>query len=738
VILDSVTHTAGDIGSPLRALADRAGILPDYIDQEGHRRPASDETRVALLATMGFDASSGDAARRALATLDAVERDAAFPSVLVARRGDLSCPVRHLGVSAGRAEWDIEARAEDGTVHRRSGAAAVGADGGCVANYPQSLKRAEGYFDVRITVRILGDERTATQRLILTPWRCLSASKVLGRRTGFGHIANLYSVRSERNWGVGDLADLRALALWSATLGGDFVGVNPLHALFNRGHDVSPYSPVSRLFRNPMYLAVEEIPEWRASAAARAMAESESVRDALARARASDRVDYAAIRALQVPLLRALHQTFVADHRGRTGNRTTQRGRAYEAYRLREGIALDDFATFMAIDDHITQQQGRSMAWTAWPSGLRDPRSEAVRAFRERNAESVDCHRWCQFELDRQLERSQTAARGAGMAIGLYQDLAIGAALAGSDTWANQTLFARGATVGAPPDLLAPQGQNWGLPPLNPHALRRDGYRFWTEVLRASLRHAGALRIDHVLGLFRLFWIPDGKQSPDGAYVRYPSDDLLGILALESVRAGAVVIGEDLGTLPEELPHAMRQRRMLSSKVFYFERTSSGGFNTAASYPRDALATANTHDLPTIDAFWVGHDITLREQTGVIDAEGAARARAGRAGDRAVLAERLNGDGMVEAGSLAATGDPPGVELRAAVHRFLCATPALLVGLSLDDIAGEIEPVNLPGVTQDQFPNWTRRLSRDLVTLGADADVQRLATCGRGSTKRGR
>jgi 4-alpha-glucanotransferase len=312
------------------------------------------------------------------------------------------------------------------------------------------------------------------------------------------------------------------------------------------------------------------------------------------------------------------------------------------------------------------------------------------------------------------------------MRIGLYQDLAIGTSPASADTWAYDTLFVRGVSVGAPPDPYAAEGQNWGLPPLDPRALRESGYRYFIDLVRGGFDHAGALRIDHVMGLFRLFWIPQGKSGTEGAYVRYPSNDLLGIVALESVRHNAIVVGEDLGTVPPDVPPALEKWGVLSSKVLYFERELDGGFKPADSYSPLSLATANTHDLPTLAGFWEGRDIDIRREVGLIASDDEAdHARRERTKERAALVHRL-----AEEYVLPDRAEPrSATELRAAVHAFLCRTPAQLVGLSLDDLAGELEAVNVPGVGPDRHPSWTRKLHTTLEAIATSDDVRAAIRC---------
>ena len=691
--------------SVLHRLADRLGILPQYLDQSGTDvRHTSDATRVAILRAMGFEGGTPDAARAAWHDLDEAEHGALFPPVRVCPRG--SADARRIEIrvpdGADRASWEGTLTTEGGAVHRFEGRAR--AAGGQVVRIRFAERPGEGYHAVRVRLSAGGTEREADQTLIVAPRRARRVRPV------FGVIANLYTVRTERDWGVGDLSTLGALLEWTAREGGAFVGVNPLHAIRNRGWDVSPYSPVSRLFRNPLYLDPAEVP---AGPRGRALLESPEVRAEQEALRAAPGVEYERVMALKRRVLEALHEDVTPDD-------------AYRAYVHRAGDALERFATFEAIVDRV----GR-LDWREWPADLQDPRSSAVAAFRREQARQVEYHRWVQYELDRQLAAAGRRGRRAGLEIGLYQDLAIGTAASGADVWAHPELFLRGVSIGAPPDDLGPSGQNWGLPPLGPRALRDDRYRFWTRLLRASLDHGGALRIDHVLGLFRQFWIPDGAHGSEGAYVRFPADDLLGILMLEARRRDAVVVGEDLGTVPPEVPPALRSRGILSSRVFYFERDGMT-YRPSAGYEPAALATANTHDLPPIAGYWAGRDIVLRREVGAIESdEAAGREWHARAAARHGILERLAAEGELPAPE--APADP--AELRGAVHQFLCRTPAAMVGISLDDLVGESEPVNLPGVTPDRYPSWTRKLGPTVESLAERPEVRAALRCGRRSGK---
>jgi 4-alpha-glucanotransferase len=720
------------MSNPLRQLSDRLGILPEYLDQSGTEiRRTSDETRVALLAAMGVDASTGEAAERALSELECAERERLLAPVRVVTTRDRRrawVEVLLPDESTGRIDVALELTDETGAVHRSEGGWRRRPAG--TLELPLPIRPAPGYYAVQLTLSAAGAERSARQWLIVAPPACPSPTAVLGRRKAMGIVANLYTLRSARNWGIGNISDLQEVLRWTGEIGGEFVGVNPLHLLRNRGFDISPYGPLSRVYRNPLYLDVEAIPEMAESNAARALLARDDVRAELAELRAADRVQYERVAALERPVLAALHRTFLVHHR----DADTDRGRAYRGYAEREGDALTALATFLALGDHFDG----SGSWRRWPEPYRNPRSPEVTAFRAANAEAVDFHRWVQFELDRQLGQASEVARASGLAIGIYQDLAIGISPDGSDTWSSPHLFAHGVCIGAPPDDYSATGQNWGLPPLNPLRLRDDGYRYWSSLLRASLRYAGALRIDHVLGLFRQFWIPDGRSGRDGAYVRFPVDDLLAILALESTRAGALVVGEDLGTVPREVPGTLERWSILSSRVLYFERTSDGEYRAPSSYERLSLTTANTHDMATLAGFWQGRDVALKRSVGLIESdEQMKEATKAREQDKRALMRALRDAGCGMRDASAPLGARPSEPLRIPhpaslipqVHSFLCRSPAVLVGLSLDDIVGETEPVNVPGVGPDRYPSWTRRLSVPVEALRGNPEIEAAVGC---------
>jgi 4-alpha-glucanotransferase len=701
----------------LRRLADRLGIASAYLDQSGgQERITTDATRERLLAAMGIDASTEERALEAFRRLRRKTRRQLLAPVRVVRqrshtlrRVRVRVPTWHVH----EVRWTLTLRMEDGIEQSWRGTIHGGPARRVELELPVSPPL--GYHDLLIELEGEGKRRRARQRLIVVPVRCTPPEARLHGQRAFGITVNLYTVRSGRNWGAGDLGDLTTLAEWTAEVGGQFVGVNPLHALRNEGYDVSPYSPITRLFRNPLYIAVEQVPELAHDAWAREQIASPAFQAELKELRDAKMVDYGRVMALRAPVLASLHRTFAA--RERVG--VSSRGRAYTQYVAREDPQLTQYATFMAI----AEREGPDAR--NWPEALQDANGAAVAALRTELAERVDYHRWLQFELDRQLGCVASDAQRAGLALGVYQDLAVGSAPSGSDVWANPGLFVPGATVGAPPDMYSDEGQNWGLPAIDPHVLRETGYDYWVRLLRAGFRHAGALRLDHALGLFRMFWVPLGAPAREGTFMKSFTHDLFGILALESVRHGSLVVGEDLGTVPPEVPQVLAKWGVLGSKVLVFERDfHSGRFRPADQYPRLALATVDTHDLPPMVGWLEQRDIILRSEVGdLIDPEQQRGMRDQRTGDRWALIEMLIEAGLLPASARENVRSEP---LIAALHAFIRRTPSALVGLALDDLAREAEPVNIPGIWQDKYPSWSRRMRETLEALLADPATIRM------------
>jgi 4-alpha-glucanotransferase len=504
-----------------------------------------------------------------------------------------------------------------------------------------------------------------------------------GRSWGFA--VQLYSVRSRASWGHGDLRDLADLATWSGgALGADFVLVNPLHAAEPRPPvSPSPYLPMSRRQISPLYLRVEDIPEYQGLSAgdrARVEALAAPLRAASASAALIDRDAVWAAKLAALELVRAVPLT--------SGRRAE-----LDAFLARDRRAVGDWAAWCAI----AELHGPD--WRSWPAALADPGSAEVAGLRERLADRIEFHAWLQWLTAEQFAAAQRAARQAGMNIGVITDLAVGAHPGGADAWARQDVIVPGISVGAPPDEFNQLGQNWTLPPWHPGRLAAQAGRPLADLIAACARDAGGLRVDHVMGLARLWWIPAGMSPDQGTYVRYDHELMGGMLAAAVARAGALAIGEDLGTVEPWLRTFLAERRVLGTSMLWFERRADGSPRRPGGWRRGCLATVGTHDMPPAAAFLAGEQVTIRSGLGLLtrsEAEERAAARTELAGWLAMLASQ---------GLLPRPGQPSAAEFTAALYAYLTRTPAVLIGVSLADAAGERRPQNMPG-TVDEYPNW--------------------------------
>ncbi|MFE5872498.1 4-alpha-glucanotransferase [Streptomyces roseifaciens] len=665
-------------------LAALHGIATSYSPAPGRSAGVPEETVVAVLAALGVDASTPASVHEALAAHEDAARRRLLPATVVLRAGRGALPALPPGT-----ETCVETESGDVVVLDPAAGAAPGA-----LPLGTHLLRAHA-----------PDGRSAAASLIVAPDRLPAPP-----RRGHGFLVQLYSLLSARSWGMGDLGDLAALADWSGrTFGTDFVQVNPLHAAVpgagGAPTDPSPYRPSSRRFPDPVHLRVEDVPEFglltgeRRERAARLLGRAAALRDAvLHKGELIDRDAVWELKRRALELVRAVPPG-------------PARLAAYEAFRAEQGRALEDHSTWCAL------AEVHGPDWRAWPGGLRDPRSADTARARAALADRVDFHSRLAWLTDEQLAAAQRTARAAGMRVGLVHDLAVGVHPSGADTWAQQDAFAAGMSVGAPPDAFSPRGQDWGLPPWRPDALEACGYRPYRELLRGLLRHAGGLRIDHVMGLFRLWWVPQGAEPTRGAYVRYDPEAMLGVLALEAHRAGAAVVGEDLGTVEPGVREALAERGVLGTSVLWFERDyrDRTAGDAAPEQPDEGaaapapplrpgqwrtgcLATATTHDLPSTAARLTGDHVALRHRLGLLtrplDEERQEDAR--EVGEWLELFRRL---GLLPEGPC----DEETAVL--AVHRYLLRTPARLIGVWLPDAVGDRRPQNLPG-TWDQYPNW--------------------------------
>jgi 4-alpha-glucanotransferase len=709
-------------------LLDRAassyGIDGGFWDIFGTYHTTSVAAKQAILRALGVAADTAADLEQALAALARHEWERLLPPAVVAGEAGpvelpLNVPAELLGA---RARFVV--RREDGessefelNLWELKQVASVAMDGRTWVRVPAMLpmQLPLGYHEVSVSV---GGSQAST-RCIVTPERAYMDPHLGHGGRAAGIAVSLYGVRSLRNWGCGDFHDLRSVIDWVAEdLGASFVSLNPLHAIHNRRpFNTSPYLPNSIFYQNFLYLDVEGMEDFERCRRARVLRETAEVAREIEELRATPYVEYERVGALKLRFLKLGFAQFLRDRRNGSA-----RVRAFEAFREREGGLLERFATYCALDEELHRRNAGLWMWTDWPSPYQDPDSVETRAFREKHWRRVMFYQYLQWQIDLQLAGAQQWARDRRLSIGLYHDLALATDRFGSDLWAHRPFYVAGCRVGSPPDDFSPKGQDWAFPPPNSARHREDGFRLFAESIRKNCRHGGALRIDHVMRLFRLFWIPDGVEATEGAYVLERNHDFVRILALESVRNRVVVVGEDLGTVDPSIRETLARFGILSYRLFYFEKNERGEFRRTEEYPRQSLVSSTTHDLPTLAGFWVGADITARRAAGIIDdAVRDAQLEHRRTEKQKMLdvlfqLELVGKDLPRSAEAYAElTGD-----LHNAIVGFLAMTPAQLLAINQEDLTLEVNQQNLPGSTS-QYPNWGRKMRFTIEQLRGDA-----------------
>lgn len=707
----------------LHRLCAHFGIATEYHDIWGTRHQVAAASLLALLREFGVVLDEATSAQDALA---AVQREAwqqALPPVLaIAALAQEWSLLLRLPASVTHLRWHL--RDESGALHEgeanahelmESARTAIEGVSWVERRLGVALRLAAGYH--RLSVDGLSGETL----IISAPERCYRPAALQDSARVWGATVQLYSLRSRRNWGIGDFSDLAQLIGQLAARGADIIGLNPLHALFahNPAH-ASPYSPSSRQQLNVLYIDVEAVDDLAPCEAAQRRLRSPEFQARLVGLRAAPLVDYVGVAGAKLEVLELLFAHFRTQHLSADGaSGLDEAGRLFLAFVAERGEALYRHALFEALQAHFHATDPSIWGWPVWPSAYRDPAAGEVRAFAAQHAQRVQYHLYLQWLAARQLARASDYCRALDMGVGLYFDLAVSADRAGSDVWSERACFAADASVGAPPDEFNLNGQGWGLPPLRPDRLRASQYRFFIATLRTNMRGAGALRIDHVMGLMRLFWIPPGQTARAGTYVSYALDEMLAIVALESQRNRCMVIGEDLGTVADEMRVALAQFDVFSYRLLYFERQPSGAFKPPADYPANALVAVSTHDLATLDGWWSGQDLCLRQQLGLFpNPQVLEQQLLARAQDRVRLLLALRCADLIldEEVVVAAPRQHLEASTAIAIHAFLAATPSALMVVQLEDALGLAEQVNVPGTTNEQ-PNWRRKLPLELQAL---------------------
>ena len=673
----------------LDSAAQAAGISLSYINAHGKPQSIGADTKRRLL----------DAMHKA----DAKASVAPVPNVKVFTAGK-KMPL----AVEGRGEFSWLLTTEEGHQHKGH------ATGGKTLNLPAKLP--EGYHTLTLTQ----DDLRFHCRVIVAPKRCYEPQALLEGKKLWGACVQLYTLRSDSNWGIGDFGDLKKMLADVGERGGAFIGLNPIHALYPANPEsASPYSPSSRRWLNVIYIDVNALDDFKNSKEAQAWWKLSTTQQALKQARDADWVDYSTVTALKMAALRLAWKGF--------SQRDDEQMAAFRQFVMQEGESLYWQAAFDALHAYQVKEDEMRWGWPVWPDAYQSVDTPEVKAFCEKYADEVDFYLWLQWLAYSQFAVCWQVSQGYKMPIGLYRDLAVGVAEGGAETWCDRELYCLKASVGAPPDILGPLGQNWGLPPMDPHVMAARAYEPFIDLLRANMQNCGALRIDHVMSVLRLWWIPYGETADHGAYVQYPVDDLLSILALESKRHQCMVIGEDLGTVPVEIVSKLRDSGVYSYKVLYFENDHEKTFRAPKAYPEQSMAVATTHDLPTLRGYWESGDLTLGKTLGLYPDEEVLR---GLYQDRELskqgLLDALHKHGCLpkRAGHKASLMSMTST-LNRGLQRYIADSNSALLGLQPEDWIDMAEPVNIPG-TSYEYKNWRRKLSTTLEKMFADDGVNRL------------
>jgi 4-alpha-glucanotransferase len=562
---------------------------------------------------------------------------------------------------------------------------------------------AQGYHQLNISFGNI----QASCPLIFAPKMCYSPQEASAEKV-WGFTAQLYSLRSNDNWGMGDFTDLFELVEKSAEQKASTIGLNPLHPLFqqNPAHR-SPYSPSSRCLLNALYIDITKTPNFEHCVLAQEKVKSKTFQQNIADAKASEFVDYSAVAKLKYEMTEILFSDFWDNKNDSYRLMSTE----FNLFKQKKGCDLFRFATFEALNEHFNLADKSVYGWPDWPANFQDPNSDAVSIFQRSHATRIEYFCFLQWIAHQQLNAVTQCAIDKGMPIGLYLDLAVGCDGSGVDVWSDKELYVAGASIGAPPDGMNPLGQNWGLTPINPVALQKQGYQPLVKALRSSMQYAGALRIDHILGLMRQYWVAPGMEANEGVYISFPFHDILRIIALESQRHNCVVIGEDLGNVPDGFSETIQQSGLLSFKVMFFERWESGLFKRPENFPIQSIVTIATHDTPSLAGWWQGRDLEWREQLNLYpNKEAGLIDRKARTHERRNFIAALADLQVIDLSK--APQQMPALmntELSIAVQKYLAASPSHIQLIPLEDALEIIEQVNIPG-TIDQHPNWLQKL----------------------------
>jgi len=710
---EDVSPNSAHLSNELIAqLAQLVGFHQSYVDSYGEVVFAKDQARHALLQAMGYDLSSNEVLQTQITTLHQQAWRNMLAATHIAKCEEqqhavtLSLPVNDVD----QISWQITTEAKefqqaDISISDLAELDRTHLDGQLFVKYQLALPTLEqGYHQLSVSY---GDN-TASCHLIFAPKTSYSPQESCAEKM-WGYAAQLYSVQSDNNWGMGDFGDLLNLVDKSAKQQVSAIGLNPLHPLYpsNPAHR-SPYSPTSRCFLNVMYIDVTRVPNFSACQQAQQRVNSDEFQAKLAYAKGTSLIDYPAVADVKYQILELLFTDF-SDEKNAQANQALLA--EFNEFKTSQGDDLLLLTTFDALYEHFRKQDENAYGWKMWPAAYQQPNTDEVKAFQVSHADRVNYFAFLQWLAHRQLTAVADLAKEQGMPIGLYLDLAVGCDGSGVDVWCDKEVYVSGAAVGAPPDAMNTLGQDWGLTPINPVALKQQGYLPLVKALRSNMKYAGALRIDHILGLMRQYWVAPGMAADEGIYITFPLEDILRIITLESRREACVVIGEDLGNVPDGFGEIMAAAGLLSYKVLFFERWDSGLFMRPEEYPAQSMVTVSTHDLPTLTGWWTGRDLEWRQELGLYPNEQMGQQeRTSRIEDRSLLVAALNDLEVIDISE--APQQAPAkmnTELSVAVQKYMARAPSHIQLIPLEDALEVVEQVNVPG-TIEQHPNWLQKL----------------------------
>jgi 4-alpha-glucanotransferase len=715
----------------LQQLVEMRGIETHYVDAWGNPTTIAEPSKAKLLNALGYDTSSDEKIQSQIAhDVSSVWLSPLNPVQVVRSTESIYLPVR-LPIELVNDEHVFEITLEDGS-QKQYPFTPVDQEMTSMAHIDEvefheyavklPLDFPLGYHNIVLKA---DDDQLGTSRLIVAPEACYSPEEIKAGKKIWGLSVQLYCVRSENNWGIGDFSDLATLIDNAAGVGADFIGLNPIHALYPANPNAcSPYGPSSRRWLNYLYIDVTAVVGFD-DKSVQDVVNADDFVETLKHARDVEYVDYEAVAKLKLSALYALFNVYDKQFlRGKT-----PQNKAFKAFVEAGGESLDMLAVYDALQSKLKADGKDSWGWPVFPEAYKDYHNSAVAKFKKDNAHDVKFYLFLQWIAAQQLDKASSRATDANMTIGLYRDLAVGVSEGSAEIWGNKDLYCTDASVGAPPDILGPLGQTWGLPPMDPQKLYEQQYQPIIDLFASNMASSGSLRIDHVMALLRLWWVYKGDSAKEGGYVYYPVDDLLGILALESHRNESLVIGEDLGTVPEEIRSKLAQNGVYSYRVFFFEQAEDGGFYSPSHYPEQSMSTLTTHDMPTLIGYWHCLDLELGKDIGLYPTDDILQTLyADRHENKQEILNTLHGHNSIPehiGHDVNFTG--MNRELNNGMQVHMAGGSSALLSLQLEDWLEMDKPVNVPG-TFNEYPNWRRKLTQNIESIFESHDINALAS----------